>query len=84
MALGYLSLDPDRAADFAYAIDELRTLRVFKREDGLLRMVPGLGTRAVDRMSDDYPILVAPGQPTLRVNVSTDEKGAKAHNVIKV
>jgi hypothetical protein len=32
-----------------------------------------LGTRAVDRVSDDFPILAAPGQPGLRVNVSTDE-----------
>ena len=36
-------------------------------------MVPGLGTRAVDRVSDDYPILVAPGQPGLRVNVTPEE-----------
>ena len=45
----------------------------FNREDGLVRLVPGLGTRAVDRLSDDYPILVAPGKPNLPVNVSLDE-----------
>jgi pyruvate,water dikinase len=39
-----------------------------------VRIVPGLGTRAVDRLSDDYPILAAPGQPNLRVNVTPDEK----------
>jgi pyruvate,water dikinase len=39
----------------------------------LLRIVPGLGTRAVDRVSDDYPVLIAPGQPGLRVNVTADE-----------
>ncbi|HID39073.1 MAG TPA: pyruvate, phosphate dikinase, partial [Calditrichaeota bacterium] len=43
------------------------------KEDGLIRLVPGLGTRAVDRLSDDYPILIAPGQPGLRTNVSVDE-----------
>jgi pyruvate,water dikinase len=43
------------------------------RSDGLIRLVPGLGTRAVDRTGDDYPILVAPGQPGLRTNVSLDE-----------
>jgi hypothetical protein len=48
------------------------SLRI-RREDGLVRLVPGLGTRAVDRLSDDYPILIAPGQPRLRVNVSLDE-----------
>jgi predicted nucleotidyltransferase len=42
-------------------------------EDGLLRLVPGLGTRAVDRTSDDYPVLIAPGQVGLRVNVTADE-----------
>ncbi|MEZ4762844.1 MAG: hypothetical protein R3C26_06465 [Calditrichia bacterium] len=36
----------------------------------------GIGTRAVDRLSDDYPIMLAPGQPGLRVNVSLDEKYA--------
>ena len=44
-----------------------------QREDGLIRIVPGLGTRAVDRLSNDYPILVAPGQPGLRVNHSLEE-----------
>ena len=44
-----------------------------KREDGLLRIVPGLGTRAVDRLADDYPVLIAPGQPGLRVNQTPDE-----------
>ncbi|MFA6957608.1 MAG: PEP/pyruvate-binding domain-containing protein [Thermoanaerobaculia bacterium] len=58
----------------AFSSNEFRWSRRIRREDGLLRMVPGLGTRAVDRMSDDYPILVAPGQPTLRVNVTTDEQ----------
>jgi hypothetical protein len=28
----------------------------------------------VDRLADDYPILVAPGQPGLRVNVTIDEQ----------
>ncbi len=37
-----------------------------RREDGFLRMVWGLGTRAVDRMANDYPRLVALSHPTLR------------------
>ena len=44
-----------------------------ERKDGLLRLVPGLGTRAVDRISNDYPVLVAPGQPNLRVNSTPQE-----------
>ncbi|MDZ7843256.1 MAG: PEP/pyruvate-binding domain-containing protein [Anaerolineales bacterium] len=36
------------------------------QEDGFLRLVWGLGTRAVDRMGDDYPRLVALSHPALR------------------
>jgi pyruvate,water dikinase len=52
--------------------NEMRWSPRIRREDGLLRMVPGLGTRAVDRLSDDYPVLIAPGQPNLRVNVTPE------------
>jgi hypothetical protein len=40
--------------------------RRIRREDGLLRMVTGLGTRAVDRVASDYPRMVALSHPTLR------------------
>jgi len=60
-------------AGVAFSNNEFRWSPRIKREDGLLRLVPGLGTRAVDRLSDDYPILIAPGQPGLRVNVTPDE-----------
>jgi len=57
----------------AVSNNEFRWSPRIKREDGLVRMVPGLGTRAVDRLSDDYPILLAPGQPGLRVNATPEE-----------
>jgi hypothetical protein len=57
----------------ALSNNEFRWSPRIRRHDGLLRMVPGLGTRAVDRVGDDYPVLVAPGQPGLRVNVTPDE-----------
>jgi hypothetical protein len=57
----------------AYSNNEFRWSSRIRREDGLVRLVPGLGTRAVDRLSDDYPVLVAPGQPGLRVNQTPDE-----------
>jgi len=57
----------------AYSNSEFRWSARIRREDGLVRLVPGLGTRAVDRLSDDYPVLIAPGQPGLRVNQSADE-----------
>jgi pyruvate,water dikinase len=56
-----------------FSNNEFRWSARIKREDGLLRIVPGLGTRAVDRLADDYPVLVAPGQPGLRVNQTPDE-----------
>lgn len=60
-------------AGVAFSRNEFRWSPRIEREDGLLRIVPGLGTRAVDRLSDDYPVLIAPGQPRLRVNRTVDE-----------
>lgn len=57
----------------AFTNNDFRWSPRIRRTDGLVRMVPGLGTRAVDRLSDDYPVLVAPGQPGLRVNTTPDE-----------
>ena len=60
-------------AGVAFCFNEFRWSPRIKREDGLIRIVPGLGTRAVDRLSDDYPVLLSPGQPNLRANVTIDE-----------
>jgi pyruvate, water dikinase len=60
-------------AGVAFSSNEFRWSARIQREDGLIRMVPGLGTRAVDRVADDYPVLIAPGKPDLRVNVTPDE-----------
>ncbi len=60
-------------AGVAFSNNEFRWSPRIKREDGLIRMVLGLGTRAVDRLNDDFPILISPGQPKLRVNTTPDE-----------
>lgn len=60
-------------AGVAFSLNEFRWSPRIKRQDGIVRMVAGLGTRAVDRVGSDYPVLVSPGQPGLRVNVSPDE-----------
>ncbi len=57
----------------AFSNNEFRWSPRIRREDGLVRLVPGLGTRAVDRLTDDYPVLFAPGQPALRVNSTAEE-----------
>lgn len=60
-------------AGVVFSRNEFRWSPRIKQEDGLLRFVPGLGTRAVDRLSNDYPVLIAPGQIGLRVNTAVDE-----------
>ena len=37
-----------------------------RREDGFVRLVLGMGTRAVNRVADDYPRLITLSHPTLR------------------
>ncbi len=60
-------------AGVAFSHNEFRWSPRIKQEDGLARLVPGLGTRAVDRLGDDFPILVSPGQPGLRANATPEE-----------
>ena len=43
------------------------------RADGLLRMVFGLGTRAVDRIGPDYPRMVPLSHPLLRPEAGAEE-----------
>ncbi len=42
-------------------------------EDGLARLVLGLGTRAVDRVGSDFPRVIPLGIPTLRPEVRVDD-----------
>jgi pyruvate, water dikinase len=60
-------------AGVAFSRNEFRWSPRIEREDGLVRLVPGLGTRAVDRVGDDFPTLLVPGKPHLRVNVEQSE-----------
>jgi predicted nucleotidyltransferase len=55
-------------AGVAFSYNEFRWSPRINREDGLIRIVPGLGTRAVDRIGNDYPILIAPGKMNFRLN----------------
>lgn len=60
-------------AGVAFSTNEFRWSPRIKREDGILRIVAGIGTRAVDRIGDDFPVLVSPGNPGLRVNVTPEQ-----------
>lgn len=59
-------------AGVAFSYNEFRWSPRIRREDGIVRLVAGLGTRAVDRMGEDFPMLICPGQPGLRVNITPD------------
>lgn len=60
-------------AGVAFSYNDFRWHPKIRREDGFVRMVLGIGTRAVDRVSNDYPRLIALSHPHLR-----PESSAKA------
>jgi len=60
-------------AGVAFSRCEMRWSPRIRRTDGMARLVAGLGTRAVDRTGDDYPVLVALEQPNLRATQQPDE-----------
>jgi len=68
----------------AFSNNEFRWSPRLKREDGIIRMVAGLGTRAVDRMGRDFPFLLSPGQPNLRVNVTPEQVEHYAQSAMDV
>jgi len=53
-------------AGVGFSHNPFRWNRKIRPQDGLLRMVWGLGTRAVDRVDNDYPRMVALSHPQLR------------------
>jgi hypothetical protein len=57
----------------AFSRNDYRWSRRIRREDGMIRMVMGLGTRAVDRVSSDYPRIIALTEPTLRPQGTTED-----------
>ena len=57
-------------AGVAFSRNMYRWSQQIKADDGFLRLVWGLGTRAVDRVGNDYPRLVALSHPLLRPSTS--------------
>lgn len=60
-------------AGVAFSRNEFRWSPRIDRRDGMVRMVMGLGTRAVDRVGDDYTFLASPGKPGLKVNIKYED-----------
>ncbi len=61
------------AAGVAYSRNTYRWTPRIKMEEGLVRLVLGLGTRAVDRVAGDYPRMVALSHPLLRPEVGAEQ-----------
>lgn len=53
-------------AGVGFSQNDHRWHEKIRREDGFLRLVWGMGTRAVDRVSHDYPRMIALSHPHLR------------------
>ncbi len=60
-------------AGVGFSHNPFRWNQKIKHKAGFLRLVWGLGTRAVDRVTDDYPRMVALSHPTLRPETSREE-----------
>jgi pyruvate,water dikinase len=60
-------------AGVAFSHNLFRWSTRIDRDGGLVRLVMGLGTRAVDRVNDDYPVLFSPEKPQLKVNQTPDD-----------
>lgn len=57
----------------AFSLNEFRWSPRIERNDGVVRLVFGLGTRAVDRIGDDYCHMASPGKPDLRISADPEE-----------
>lgn len=60
-------------AGVAFSHNLFRWSTRLDKNGGLVRLVMGLGTRAVDRVNDDYPVLFSPEKPQLRINQTPDD-----------
>jgi len=60
-------------AGVAFSRNPFRWSSKIRREDGFLRIVCGLGTRAVERVANDYPRMVALSHPQLRPEVAAGD-----------
>jgi hypothetical protein len=60
-------------AGVAFSRNEYRWSPRLKQEDGVARIVLGLGTRAVDRTGSDYPRMIPLGAPRLRPEITPEQ-----------
>lgn len=61
------------AAGVAFSQNPFRWSPRIRKEDGVVRLVFGLGTRAVDRVGSDYPRMIPLSHPLLRPEVDATQ-----------
>ncbi len=71
-------------AGVGFGRNPFRWNRKIRREDGFLRIVWGLGTRAVDRVANDYPRMVALSHPQLRPEATAADIKKYAQHFVDV
>lgn len=71
-------------AGVAFSHNPFRWNARIRREDGLVRLVWGLGTRAVDRVSKEYPRMIALSHPTLRPEMGAQEVSRYSQHLVDV
>lgn len=64
--------------------NEFRWSREIKGEDGVIRLMPGLGTRSPNGTGEEHPVLVVPGRPALEVNGTVEDRIRRAPKKIDV
>lgn len=71
-------------AGVGYSRNPFRWNPKIRRDEGFLRLVCGLGTRAVDRVANDYPRIVALSHPQLRPYVGVRETRKYSQHFVDV
>jgi hypothetical protein len=69
-------------AGVGFSHNEYRWSPRLKAEDGLARVVYGLGTRAVDRTGNDHSRMVALGAPMLRPEVTPERQARYSQRIV--
>ncbi len=71
-------------AGVGYSRNPFRWNPKIRKEEGFLRLVSGFGTRAVERVANDYPRIVALSHPQLRPYVGVRETRKYSQHFIDV
>jgi hypothetical protein len=71
-------------AGVAFSHNPFRWNARIRHEEGLVRLVWGLGTRAVDRVSKEYPRMIALSHPTLRPEMGVQEVNKYSQHLVDV